>query len=125
MSSRDFSPRSRGNRHGAARRPPGSTRDLARALALILSDPAIMGGSPVFRRTRVPVHMITSLIAQGSTQADLLESYPRLTAEMIRLVPVYAAAHPLRGRPRNQPSRDQKTVHRARRRVDTILLVSD
>jgi hypothetical protein len=39
---------------------------------------------------------------------------------MIRLAPVYAAAYPLRGRPRNQPWHDQKPVHRVRRRVDTI-----
>jgi hypothetical protein len=36
---------------------------------------------------------------------------------MIRLAPVYAAAYPLRGRPRNQPWRDQRPV---RRRLDTI-----
>jgi hypothetical protein len=61
-------------------------------------------------------------VTQGSTQAELMEGYPRLTAEMIRLAPVYAAAYPLRGRPRNQPWRDQKPVHRARRRIDTIAL---
>jgi hypothetical protein len=64
--------------------------------------------------------MIAELLAKGSTPAELLEGYPRLTAEMIRLAPVYAAAYPLRGRPRNQAWRDQKPVHRAWRRVDTI-----
>jgi uncharacterized protein (DUF433 family) len=96
-----------------------SLRELRRARRLVVNDPEIMGGDPVFRGTRVPVHMIGELVAQGSTQAELLEGYPRLTAEMIRLAPVYAAAYPLRGRPRNQPWRDQKPVHRARRRVDT------
>jgi uncharacterized protein (DUF433 family) len=97
-----------------------SLRELRRASRLVVSDPEIMGGDPVFRGTRVPVHMIAELVAQGSTQAELLEGYPRLTAEMIRLAPVYATAYPLRGRPRNQPWRDQKPVHRSRRRVDTI-----
>jgi uncharacterized protein (DUF433 family) len=97
-----------------------SLRDLRRARRLIVSDTEIMGGDPVFRGTRVPVHVIAELIAQGSTQAELLEAYPRLTAEMIRLAPVYAAAYPLRGRPRNQPWRDMKPVRRARRRLDTI-----
>ena len=50
----------------------------------------------------------------------LIDDYPRLTAEMMRLAPVYAAAYPLRGRPRNQPWRDNKPVRQARRRVDTI-----
>jgi uncharacterized protein (DUF433 family) len=63
--------------------------------------------------------MIAELVAQGSAQAELLDGYPRLTAEMIRLAPVYAAAYPLRERPRNQPWRDQKPVYRAWRRVDT------
>jgi uncharacterized protein (DUF433 family) len=98
-----------------------SLRELRRARRLVVSDPEIMGGDPVFRGTRVPVHMIAELVAgKGSTQAELLEGYPRLTAEMIRLTPVYAAAYPLRGRPRNQPWRDQKPVNRMRRRIDTI-----
>jgi uncharacterized protein (DUF433 family) len=97
-----------------------SLRELRRARRLVVSDPEIMGGDPVFRGTRVPAHVIAQLVAQGSTPAELCESYPRLTAEMIRLAPIYAAAYPLRGRPRNQPWRDQKPVHRARRRLDTI-----
>lgn len=80
----------------ARREGARSIRDLARARTLILSHTGIMGGDPVFRRTRVPVHTIANLIAQGSTQADLLESYPRLTAEMIRLTSIYAVAHPAR-----------------------------
>jgi uncharacterized protein (DUF433 family) len=76
---------------------------LRRARRLVVSDPEIMGGDPVFRGTRVPVHMIAELVAQGSTQAELFEGYLQLTAEMIRLAPVYATAYPLRGRPRNQP----------------------
>jgi uncharacterized protein (DUF433 family) len=97
-----------------------SLRDLRRARRLVLSDPEILGGDPVFRGTRVPVHMIAELLAQGSTKAELLDSYPRLSAEMIRLAPVYAAAYPLRGRPRHQPWHDHKPVHRARRRIADI-----
>jgi uncharacterized protein (DUF433 family) len=97
-----------------------SLRELRRARRLVVSDPDNMGGDPVFRGTRVPVHMIAELVTKGSTQAELLESYPRLTADMIRLAPVYAAAYPLRGRPRRQPWRDQQPVHRGRRKLDTI-----
>ena len=63
----------------------------------------ILGGDAVFRGTRVPVHLIAELAAAGSRADELLESYPRLTAKMIRLAPVYAAAYPLRGRPGKQP----------------------
>jgi uncharacterized protein (DUF433 family) len=103
----------------SAPKPATSPRELRRARRLIVSDPEIMGGDPVVRGTRVPVHMIAELVAQGSTQAERLDGYPRVTAEMIRLAPVYAAAYPLRERPRNQPWRDQKPVYRAWRRVDT------
>jgi uncharacterized protein (DUF433 family) len=97
-----------------------SLRELRRVRRLVVSDPKIMGGDPVFRGTRVPVHLIADLAAQGATEAELLEGYPRLTAEMIRLAPVYAAAYPLRGRPRKQPWRDQQPAHRSRRRLAAI-----
>jgi uncharacterized protein (DUF433 family) len=80
-----------------------------------------MGGDPVFRGTRVPVHMIAELIAQGSTQAGLLDSYPRLTAEMIRLAPLYANAYPLRRHSRRQPWRGQQPVRRGRQKLDATL----
>jgi uncharacterized protein (DUF433 family) len=97
-----------------------SMRDLRRARRLVVSDPEILGGDPVFRGTRVPVHLIAELVAQGSKPAELMEGYPRLTADMTRLAPVYAAAYPLRGRPRKQPWRDQQPRRRSRRRLDTI-----
>jgi uncharacterized protein (DUF433 family) len=97
-----------------------SLRDLRRARRLVVSDPKILGGDPGFRGTRVPVHMIAELMAQGSTPAELIEGYPRLTDEMIRLAPVYAAAYPLRGRPRRQPWRDQQPLRLGRRKLDTI-----
>ena len=97
-----------------------SLRDLRRARRMVITDPEILGGDPVFRGTRVPVHVIAELVAHGGKPAELFESYPRLTAEMVRLAPVYAAAYPLRGRPRRQPWHDQKPVRRVRRKLDTI-----
>jgi uncharacterized protein (DUF433 family) len=97
-----------------------SLRDLRRARRLVVSDPEILGGDPVFRGTRVPVHVIAELVAQGAKPAELIEGYPRLTAEMVRLAPVYAAAYPLRGPRRKQPWRDQQPLRRGRRRLDTI-----
>jgi hypothetical protein len=59
-------------------------------------------------------------VGGGAIAIPLLGCYPRLTAEMIRLAPVYAAAYPLRGRPRKQPWHDHKPVHRSRRRLAAI-----
>jgi uncharacterized protein (DUF433 family) len=97
-----------------------SLRQLRRARALVISDPDILGGDPVFRGTRVPVHLIATLLGQGSTETELLEVYPRLTAEMVGLAPIYAAAYPLRGRPRGQPWRDRPPVRSTRRRLETL-----
>lgn len=99
-----------------------SLRTLRRARQIVSSDPDVLGGEPVFRGTRVQVHLIAKLLRQGSTQAELLEAYPRLTAEMIGIALVYADAYPLRGRPRKQPWHDQPPVHRARRKLAAITM---
>ena len=83
---------------------------LRRAEKLVVVDPEIMGGQPVFRGTRVPVHLIAERISSGEKQEQLREDFPRVTDEMIRLAPIYADAHPTRGRPRKQPWRDQKPI---------------
>ena len=78
-------------------------KELRGAERFVTVNPKIMGGNPVFRGTRVPVHQIAELLAKGETVERLREDYPRVSEEMIRLAPIYAAAHPLRGRPRKQP----------------------
>jgi uncharacterized protein (DUF433 family) len=83
---------------------------LRRANRLVVTDPEIMGGQPVFRGTRVPVHLIADLLRRGEAPKLLGESYPRVTPEMIALAPLYAEAHPARGRPRRQPWHDQKPI---------------
>jgi uncharacterized protein (DUF433 family) len=106
----------------AARRElAAALRELRRVRRLVVSDPEIMGGNPVFRGTRVPVHLIAQLVAQGATETELLASYPRLTPEMVRLAPLYATAYPLRGRPRKQPWHDRRPAHRSRRRLAAIM----
>jgi uncharacterized protein (DUF433 family) len=80
-------------------------KDLRRAESLASADPEVLGGVPVFRGTRIAIHMLAKLLGQGETPDTLRRGYPRLTDEMIRLAPIYASAHPLRGRPRKQPFR--------------------
>jgi uncharacterized protein (DUF433 family) len=94
-----------------------SLRQLRRARSLVVTDPDILGGDPVFRGTRAPVHSIAAMLEQGSTEADILKGYPRLTAQMVRLAPVFAQAYPVRGRPRSQPWRDRPPVQRTRERL--------
>jgi uncharacterized protein (DUF433 family) len=105
---------------GPRRELATALRTLRRARHLVVSDPEIMGGEPVFRGTRVPVHLIATLAGQGETEADLLKAYPRLTAELIQLACLYVAAYPLRGRPRTQPWHECPPAHRSRRKLATI-----
>jgi uncharacterized protein (DUF433 family) len=78
-------------------------RDLARyrrAMRLIVEDNSIQGGAATFRGTRILVHQIAALLAQGADEVELRTDYPRLTRAMIAAAPIYARAHPRRGRPR-------------------------
>ena len=80
--------------------------DLARyrsAMDLIVRDATIQGGAATFRGTRILVHQIAELLAQGADEAELREDYPRLTPAMLAAAPVYVRAHPRRGRPK-QPA---------------------
>ena len=75
-------------------------RRLRRARSMVVVDARIQGGDPVFRGTRVPVHVIAAQLSQGETEEEICVGYPRLTLAMIRAAPLYAAAYPLRGPPR-------------------------
>ena len=106
--------------HEPRRELAAALRELRRARQLVITDPDILGGDPVFRGTRVPVHAIASQLADGEPEADLRKSYPRLTTEMLRLAPLYAAAYPARGRPRAQPWHRRAPVRRMRRKLAAI-----
>lgn len=54
-------------------------------------NPRVMLGKPVIRGTRIPVELILRKLAEGATEADLLDAYPRLTAEDIKAAIGYAA----------------------------------
>lgn len=44
-------------------------------------NPNIMLGKPVIRGTRIPVELVLRKLAEGATIADLLDAYPRITAD--------------------------------------------
>jgi len=54
-------------------------------------NPKVMLGKPVIRGTRIPVEVILRKLADGATQAQLLDAYPRLAREDIRAAIAYAA----------------------------------
>lgn len=55
-------------------------------------NPKVMMGKPVISGTRIPIELLLRKLAEGATEADLLDAYPRLKAEDIRAAIRYAAA---------------------------------
>jgi uncharacterized protein (DUF433 family) len=47
----------------------------------IHSDPAIMGGTPVFVGTRVPARALLDYLESGDTLDDFLEDFPSVSRE--------------------------------------------
>jgi uncharacterized protein (DUF433 family) len=54
-------------------------------------DATVLLGKPVIRGTRIPVELILRKLAEGASEADLLDAYPRLTREDIHAALAYAA----------------------------------
>ena len=54
-------------------------------------DPQVMTGKPVIRGTRIPVELIVRMLAQGISEDDILQEYPRLERKDIRASLAYAA----------------------------------
>lgn len=50
----------------------------------IVEDPAIMGGKPVVKDTRIPVERVLAHLAHTPDLDDLFAAYPELTLEDVR-----------------------------------------
>ncbi len=87
----------------ARRQGESALRRLVQAERMVVSDPEIMKGTPVFRGTRIPVYAVADMLAQGATVEEVVEGYPALSREAVELAPVYAKAFPRRGRPPARP----------------------
>jgi uncharacterized protein (DUF433 family) len=53
---------------------PGACREIQ-------SDPELLGGTPVFRGTRVPVKALLDYLEGGHPLSDFLEDFPSVTQE--------------------------------------------
>ena len=51
------------------------------AHSVVSRDPNILGGTPVFSGTRVPVRILLEHFEAGDCLDDFLESYPSVTRE--------------------------------------------
>jgi uncharacterized protein (DUF433 family) len=52
-------------------------------LPVVSSNPEIMGGTPVFHGTRVPVQTLLDYLEAGETIDDFLEGFPSVSREQV------------------------------------------
>lgn len=64
---------------------------MANLLERISIDPAVCGGRPCIKGTRIWVSLVLDLLAGGMTEADLRSEYPQLTHEDILAAIAYGA----------------------------------
>jgi uncharacterized protein (DUF433 family) len=68
-------------------------RDLGEAFPGIESTPGVCGVEPCIVRTRSPVWVLVQAKRLGTSEAELLRSYPTLRAEDLANAWAYARAH--------------------------------
>lgn len=49
--------------------------------SIVVKDPEILGGTPVFRGTRVPIKNLLDYLEAGDTLDDFLADFPGVTRE--------------------------------------------
>ncbi len=68
------------------------------ANGVVIKDPQILGGTPVFRGTRVPVQTLFDYLEGGETLEDFLDGFPTVSRESAVAV-LEEAKHLLLARP--------------------------
>lgn len=106
----------------ARRKVEGRLKQFARIEQLVVSDPEIMRGTPIFKGTRIPVDLVADMLSQGATVDEILQGYPTLDREKVSLAPMYLRAFPRRGRPSRHAW--QSVNQRARRSFRLIDLLN-
>ena len=72
------------------------------ALNPISTDPDIMGGTPVFNGTRIPVDTILAIKRAGTSAGEIQRHYPGISEELIEAAELYRATFPKEEQ--NEPS---------------------
>lgn len=81
---------------------PGRLNHMASLESVVHSDPEILGGTPVFRGTRVPVKNLLDYLAAGDSLDQFLDDFPSVTRDQavaaleIARDLLTAGAHPAR-----------------------------
>ncbi len=105
----------------ARRKVESQLKQLAHIEQMVVSDPEIMRGTPVFKGTRIPVDLVADMLTQGATAEEILEGYPTLNSEKIAIAPLYMRAFPRRGRPSRRPLQGKRGRGRKSFPLSTLL----
>lgn len=62
---------------------PGGQRVMLKDSLIISASPEIMGGTPVFTGTRVPVQTLLDYLKAGESINDFLDGFPTVTREQV------------------------------------------
>jgi uncharacterized protein (DUF433 family) len=70
----------------------------------IVVDPEILGGEPVFAKSRLAVRRVGTMMLRGRANAEqeIREDHPSLKSEDIEFAKLYTLAYPRIGRPRDR-----------------------
>jgi len=87
--------------------------EMEKMWSFVAINPEVRAGEPVVHGTRIGVHTLADLAAQGAPADELLEDYPSLTAESLDAALAWARMYPRRGRPPRAPWKDGVVIRRA------------
>jgi uncharacterized protein (DUF433 family) len=59
----------------------GENENVAKKADMVVKDPEILGGTPVFRGTRVPFQNLIDYLEGGETLDEFLDDFPTVTRE--------------------------------------------
>jgi uncharacterized protein (DUF433 family) len=69
----------------------------------IVSDPAVLGGEPVFKGTGIPLAQVSGRMAKGVPLREIAADYPALGLADIAFAAIHSRMKPDPGRPRKPP----------------------
>ena len=77
----------------------GAHQYAERRREFVEADPAVKGGEPVIRGTRLTARAVLARLAGGDSVSDLAADYPDIDPNAFEAAALYARTHPACGRP--------------------------
>jgi uncharacterized protein (DUF433 family) len=88
----------------------------------IVSDPSILGGTPVFRGTRIPLDHVVELFRKGVPEREIIEDFSRLTSSDLEYAKHCAKTENLPKSPREELSSGGTSLNRIFRHPELLFV---